>query len=165
MSTAQTALEVYSSIANAVNSVKAWTAADVQGDIDDLPAYGRLRDISGELVKLLNIISGTEEQSSVEDSEDGHVSTDRTLFVFILTKSQFTETPAEKKARAVVIRVAVINSLVQDSAITMATFSGDMQTLDPTPIVKRENECIARLYQPYPDLSEGEWVRYIACRR
>lgn len=158
MSTAQTALEVYTSIANAVNSVQTWTVANVQGDIDSLPAYGRLMDISGELVKALNIIGGTADEASADDSEEGHVSTNFTLFVLFSHYSQSTETAAEKKARAVETRVAVIATLLQDSVITMGTFVGDLQTLEPNPTAKRENVCIANLYQPYPDVPEGEWV-------
>lgn len=74
----RTAPEVYSLIANAVSTVKGWTAADVHGDIDDLPAYGRLREISGDLVKAVNTLGGSDE-SSAENSEDDHVSMNRTL--------------------------------------------------------------------------------------
>lgn len=67
-------------------------------------------------------------------------------------------TPEQKRARSVAARVAEILHLAEALDFSATMILHDMETLDCNIAAKRENECIARLYQSYPGLSDEEWV-------
>ena len=70
IATSQSVVDIYRSLAAVLNLVNDWTADDVWGDIDDLPAYGQLRKLSGEFAKVLNSLGDIDTDDSSSDGSD-----------------------------------------------------------------------------------------------
>ena len=64
----------------------------------------------------------------------------------------------EKREKRLSSCVNTVLSLAGKSNYSLARLVGDMEGINYSSTVKRENECLAQLYMCYPTLPEQDWV-------